>query len=116
MLCTFAVFLTNNQVVAKEKSKAVLGEWLYKVSEVPGEYENGLLIFSEKNEKTVCQVKLASGELNVNNLVIDKMNIHFSTSIEGNQILVKLKLENNKLSGTVDTPDGQKEISAVKKE
>lgn len=97
------------------KSKPILGEWLYEVSDAPYGYEKGSLIFSEKEGKTICVIKLEAGELAVNDLKIEKEKVSFSTTVDGNPINVELKLEKNKLSGKVDTPEGPKMLTALKK-
>lgn len=111
----FVVFFSGSTVKADTKSKPILGEWLYEVSDAPYGYEKGSLIFSEKEGKTVCVVKVEAGELAASNLKIEKNMISFTTVVEGSSVNVELKLEKNKLSGKVDSPEGPKSITAVKK-
>lgn len=100
---------------AETKKKPILGEWLYEVSDAPTGYEKGSLIFSEKEGQTTCVIKLDAGELTVSNLKIEKEKVSFTTSVDGNSINVELTREDNKLTGKVDTPEGQKTLTAVKK-
>lgn len=102
-------------IQAETKKKPILGEWLYEVSEAPTGYEKGSLIFSEKEGQTVCVIKLEAGELTVSDLKIDKEKVSFTTSVDGNSINVELTRDDNKLSGKVDTPEGPKTLTAVKK-
>lgn len=111
-----AMFLfTTLTIQAEVKSKPILGEWLYEVSDAPYGYEKGSLIFSEKEGKTLCVVKVEAGELVANNLKIEKDIVTFSTVVEGNLVNIELKLDKNKLTGKVDSPEGPKSITAVKK-
>jgi hypothetical protein len=114
ILFVVTVFLGSG-LRAETKKKPLLGEWLYEVSDAPYGYEKGSLIFAEKNGNTTCVVKLEAGELQVDDLKIENNKISFSTTVEGNVVHVNLVHENNKITGTVDSPEGPKTISAVKK-
>lgn len=103
------------QLKAEVKNKPIIGEWIYQVSDAPYGYEKGSLIFSEKDGQTVCIIKLEAGELVVSNLKVIKNKITFATMIDGNSIKVDLIRKKNKLTGTVDSPEGPKTLSAIKK-
>jgi hypothetical protein len=93
----------------------IFGEWLYEVSDAPYGYEKGSLIFSDTDGKITGAVKLEAGELPINNLKIDKDSIVFSTMVDGSTINVALKLEQGKLIGKVDSPEGPKTLTAIRK-
>jgi hypothetical protein len=115
ILLAVVMLFSASILQAETKSKPILGEWLYEVSDAPYGYEKGSLIFSEKEGKTVCVVKVEAGELVASNLKIAKDIISFTTVVEGNPVNVELKLEKNKLSGKADSPEGPKTITAVRK-
>jgi hypothetical protein len=115
LLLPFSLLLIP-QLQAEVKNKPVIGEWIYEVSDAPYGYEKGSLIFSEKGGQTICIIKLVAGELAVSNLKVNKNKITFTTAVDGNSIHVELIRKKNKLSGTVDTPEGPKTLSAIKKE
>jgi len=73
------------------------------------------LIFTEKEGQTICVVKLEAGELATSNLKVENNKVTFTTTVDGNSINVELTLEKNKLSGKVDSPEGPKTITALKK-
>ena len=106
---------TFSDLQAEVKNKSLIGEWLYTVSDAPYGYEKGSLIFSEKSGQTVCVVKVEAGELEASNLKIEKKNITFSTSVEGNLINIALTRKKNKLIGSAQTPEGPKTLIAIKK-
>ncbi len=108
-------FSASLNLRAEVKKTPLLGEWLYQVSDAPYGYEKGSLIFAEKEGKTVCVVKLEAGELAVSDLKIEKNKITFSAMVEGSPVKVELTQENNKLSGKVESPEGPKVLTAVKK-
>lgn len=104
------------QLQAVEKNKPLIGEWVYEVNDAPYGYEKGSLIFSEKDNQTICVVKLEAGELAVSNLKVEKGIITFTTNVEGNLINVELIREKNKMTGKVDSPEGPKTMTVVKKQ
>ena len=114
LLLAFTAF-SGSKLQADEKNKALLGEWIYEVSDAPYGYEKGSLIFSEKDGQSICVIKLEAGELAVSELVVGKDTVTFVTSVDGNPIHVKLTIENEKLNGTVDSPEGPKTLTASKK-
>lgn len=115
LLCTLFV-CSAFQLQAENKENPILGEWVYEVSDAPYGYEKGSLIFSEREGQTVCVIKLDAGELETSNLKIDKEKITFTSYVEGNPVNVQLTHEKDKLTGTVDSPEGPKTITAVKKQ
>jgi hypothetical protein len=108
-------FFLVSPVQAKVDNKELLGEWVYQVSEAPYGYEKGSLIFSEKDGKTTGIVKLEAGELQISELKIVKDSVSFVTYVDGSPINVKLIMNEKKLTGTVDSPEGPKTIVAEKK-
>ncbi len=114
LLLSITLF-TAPQIKAEVKNKPLLGEWLYEVSDAPYGYEKGSLIFSEKEGNIICVIKVEAGELPASNLKIEKNKITFSTMVEGETVNIELIRENNKLSGKVDSPEGPKTITALKK-
>lgn len=115
ILIVVSVF-SSFQLQAEEKNKPLIGEWIYQVSDAPYGYEKGSLIFSEKDGQTVCVIKLEAGELVATNLKIEKGLITFTTYVDGSPINVELTRDKNKLSGTVDSPEGPKTLTAEKKQ
>lgn len=103
------------QLQAEEVNKSLLGEWIYEVSEAPYGYDKGSLIFSEKDGQTVCVIKLEAGELAVSNLKVEMEKITFTVYVDGNPVNVELVMENDKLTGNVDSPEGLKSMTAAKK-
>jgi len=114
LLCLIFGFSASH-VNAKDKKNSLIGEWIYEVSESPEEYKTGSLIFSEKEGEIVCIVKVAAGELPTSSLKIEDKKITFTAYVDGSPVNVLLTLEDNQLNGTVESPEGPKEIKALKK-
>lgn len=115
LLIALILTFSNKTLRADEKSKALLGEWLYEVSEAPYGYDKGSLVFAEKEGQLTCTIKLEAGELPTTDLLVENEKVTFTTSVEGNPVNIVLTLENEKLSGLVDSPEGPKKITATKK-
>lgn len=115
LLLVSATF-TSLKVNAEVKKNPILGEWIYEVSDAPYGYEKGILIFSEKDGKTICVVKLEAGELTASNLVLEKEKITFTVLVDGSPVEIKLIREKDKLNGTADSPEGPKTITAIRKQ
>jgi len=116
---TFLLFIAVSAFLSfqlQAKNKTLIGEWVYEVNDAPYGYEKGSLIFSEKDNQTICVVKLETGELAVSNLKVGKGKITFTTNVEGNLINVELIREKNKMTGKVDSPEGPKTMTVVKKQ
>ncbi|HLN75003.1 MAG TPA: hypothetical protein VK205_17045 [Prolixibacteraceae bacterium] len=115
LLCSVLVFNTF-QADAKNKKSPLIGEWVYEVSDAPDAYKTGTLVFSEKEGKIVCAIKLEAGELPASNLKVEDDKVTFVSYVEGSPVNVVLTLDKDKLTGTVDSPEGPKDITAVKKQ
>jgi hypothetical protein len=115
LLLAVIVTFSGNQLQAEVKNKSLLGEWVYEVTDAPYGYDKGSLIFAEKDGETTCIVKLEAGELTVSDLKINDNKITFTTSVDGSSINVVLTKEKDKLTGLVDSPEGPKTITALKK-
>jgi hypothetical protein len=115
LLLAAIITFSGNQIQAEVKNKSLLGEWVYEVTDAPYGYDKGSLIFADKDGETTCVVKLEAGELAVSDLKIEDNKITFTTSVDGSSINVVLTKEEDKLTGLVDSPEGPKKISAVKK-
>lgn len=115
LLLAAIVTLSGNQLQAEVKNKSLLGEWVYEVTDAPYGYDKGSLIFADKDGETTCIVKLEAGELAVSDLKIEDNKITFTTSVDGSSINVVLTKEEDKLTGLVDSPEGPKTITALKK-
>lgn len=115
LVCSLLVVNTF-QARAKDNQNPLIGEWIYEVSDAPEEYKTGTLIFSEKDGEIVCAIKLEAGELPASNLKVENDKITFVSYVQGSPVNVVLTLDKDKLTGTVDSPEGPKEITAVRKQ
>lgn len=111
----FVFLFSSFELFADGINKSLKGEWVYEVSDAPYGYEKGSLVFSEIDGKTVCVVKLEAGELAVSNLKVKMDTITFTTYVDSNAVNVELIRKNDRLTGKVDSPEGPKNLTAIKK-
>lgn len=100
---------------AKVTPKDVVGEWKYEAPAAMEGYNSGFLAFTEKDGKLSGTVKLNNGsKIQLQSVTLEKEILKFNLYVEGSYISVNTKVEGNKLSGTVATPDGNIELTAKK--
>lgn len=106
-VCIFSV--AAQRITAND----ILGTWIYKISDVPPEYENGSFIFEEKDGKTIG-FSGQSEKQQMKNLIIDQGKVSFSTDFDGGSIKYSLNQKGDSLIGAVSTQYGDFTVTAVK--
>jgi len=115
ILLTGIIYMSAN-AVAPPKS-ALIGSWKCVANDVPEAYINSLITINEKDGKLAGTVKFDSGvEISLNYVKQIEKDVTMSVYVEGNEVIIKGKLEGPKITGTADTPDGQVTITATKVE
>ena len=106
-----------NQRSFANDNKNVLGTWKVAVADAPYEYVKSSFVVSEVNGLLSGKVVFENGqEMKVSDLEFAKDVLKFGVNIDGNDIKVTAKVENSKLTGKVDAPDGLLDLTAVKKQ
>lgn len=96
-------------------NSAVTGKWKCAVADAPYEYTNSVITLAEKDGKLTGTVKFDSGEeLKLSTAKYDAGKLVLTLYVEGYSVTVDGKLVNNKITGTVDTPDGRLNFTASK--
>lgn len=112
----FAFVVSGVANAAPNKAnKDVVGEWKYEVPAAPYGYEKGTLTFTEKDGKLAGEVKFADGyKIELKNVTYEAGTLKCSLYVDYNLVNIKAKLEGTKLSGAVDSPEGDMKLSAEK--
>jgi hypothetical protein len=101
---------------AQENAK-VLGTWKIDVPDAPPEYAKCTLTFTEAEGKLAAKLVFEDGfTVKPPTVTFAKGSVNFAVTIEGSNIPVTGKVENNKITGKVDSPDGPLDFTAVRKE
>ena len=112
----FAVVIGSANAVVSQASKDVVGNWKYEVPSAPYGYEKGTLVFSEKDGKLVGEVKFADGyKIDMKDVKIEDGGVlKCGLYVDYEYVSVKAKIEGTKMTGTVNSPEGEMKISAEK--
>ncbi len=115
ILMVLALVFMNQRSFASD-NKNVLGTWKVAVADAPYEYVKSSFIVSEAKGVLSGKVVFEDGqELKVTDLEYAKDILKFAVNVDGNDIKVTAKVENAKISGKVDAPDGVLDLVAVRK-
>lgn len=114
-LLTMILALTIFAVTAKDLKTAndLIGTWKYTVSNVPPEYETGVMTFEEKDNKTTGYLGQQE-RMEMKELTVDQGKVTFKLDFQGGILTVTMTQDGDKLSGTIVSQDGEFPITAVK--
>jgi len=105
-----------NQTSFANDNKIVTGTWKVVVANAPNQYVNSSFIVSEVNGGLTGKVIFDDGqELKVSEILLSGDEIRFVVNIDGSDIKVSGKVENSKITGKVEAPDGILELTAIRK-
>ena len=107
------VFQTAKPVPADNSS--VIGSWKCAVIDVPYEYSNSVITIAEKEGKLTGVVKFDSGEeIKLSTVKLTNNQLVLTLYVEGYSVTVDGKVNGNKITGTVDSPEGRVNFTATK--
>jgi hypothetical protein len=111
----FAVVIGSANAVVSQASKDVVGNWKYEVPSAPYGYEKGTLEFTEKEGKLAGEVKFADGyKITMKDVTYEEGVLKCGLYVDYEYVSVKAKIEGNKMTGTVNTPEGEMKLTAEK--
>ncbi len=116
ILAFFMAVTILNAQASGAVNKDVVGNWKYEVAGAPYGYEKGTLVFAEKEGKLVGEVKFADGyKIEMKEVKVEENGvIKCGLYVDYEYISVTIKLEGTKMSGSVNTPDGELKLKADK--
>jgi glycoprotein endo-alpha-1,2-mannosidase len=97
------------------QDKGILGTWQYTVKDAPFGFQTGKVIFFEEDEVTRAKLKVYGISMKCDNLIIEGDKVSFTTSVEHEDVSIKLEMKDNKLIGLVHASEGGMSIEMVKK-
>jgi len=108
------VTVSSNALVATG-NKDVAGEWKYEVPTAPYGYEKGVLNFSEKENELAGEVKFNDGyKISLKDVSYKGDTVKFGLYIDYQYIGVTATVEEGKMTGFVDSPEGKMKLTAEK--
>jgi hypothetical protein len=98
-------------------NSTVVGSWKCSVMDVPYEYSNSVLTFTELDGKLGGAVKFDSGqEIKLSTVKYNNGQLTVTLYVEGYSVTIDGKVAGTKITGTADTPDGKVNFTATKAE
>jgi hypothetical protein len=98
----------------KVADNELLGIWKYKISDVPVEYQTGVMSFEKKDDVTIGVIGDGDRKTEMKELTIKENNISFKLAFESGEIVVTLVKDGDKMSGKLKTQDGEFALNAEK--
>jgi lipocalin len=91
----------------------LVGTWKYLISDVPPEYESGLLVFEQKDNKTVGYVEAAEKN-EMQGLSVDQGKVTFTTENQNGVFKYSFMQKGDTLTGVIGSQYGDFQIKAVR--
>lgn len=112
----FAIVIGSVNAASTQGNKELVGNWKYEVPSAPYGYEKGTLVFAEKEGKLVGEVKFADGyKIDMKDVKIEDGGVlKCGLYVDYEYVSVKAKIEGTKMTGTVNTPEGEMKLTAEK--
>ena len=112
----FAAFIaiTSNAAVLSDNND-VVGEWKYEVPNAPYGYQKGIVSISEKENELSGEVKFPDGyKVKLKEISYEGNTLKMGLYIDYEYITVKAGVEEETMTGTVRTSDGNIKFTAEK--
>ncbi len=104
------------QITFASDNRNVLGTWNVEVADAPAEFVKSSLTVTEEKGVLSAKVIFEDGqELKVSDIQFSKDIVNLVVTIDGSDIRISGKLENSKITGKVESPNGVLGLVAVKK-
>lgn len=112
----FVVVFGSSKAAVSQASNELVGSWKYEVPSAPYGYEKGTLSFTEKDGKLVGEVKFADGyKIDMKDVKMEEGGVlKCGLYVDYEHVSVKAKIEGTKMTGTVNTPEGEMKLTAEK--
>lgn len=111
----FAVVLGTANASVSSGNNDVVGEWKYEVPTAPYGYEKGTIVVEEKEGNLAGHVKFEDGyKIELKNLAYADGLLKCGLYVDYEYVSIKAKVDGKKMTGTVDTPEGEMKLTAEK--
>lgn len=96
-------------------NKEITGEWKYEVPTAPYGYQKGVLVINEKENTLAGEVKFEDGyKVELKNLKYTEGTFQCGLYIDYDYVSIKVSVQEKKMSGVVNSPEGEMKITAEK--
>ncbi len=96
-------------------NSGITGAWKCVVKDVPQEYTSSIITFTEKDGKLSGVIKFDNGtEVVISTLKFADGRLLLTMMVEGNSVTADGKVEETKITGSADTPNGKVVFTATR--
>lgn len=122
VFCSFSTIESNrtsysNQQILNETTTndSVVGVWKYSMSNVDAPYENGVFFITQKEDSYDVALKLSTGILTGQDVIVTENGINFNVNFEGlKRVSFVLIVKGDKIMGETFSEIGSSEIYGVR--
>lgn len=113
----FTVVLGSVNATDNQENNDVVGNWKYEVTSAPVGYDKGVLVIAEKEGKLVGEVKFADGyKIDIKDITYEAGVVKCGLYVDYEYVSIEAKIEGTKMTGTVNTSEGEMKLTAEKQE
>lgn len=105
------------QATAAPAKKNIIGEWAFKSTHAPYGYDKGTLVINEKEGELSGEIKFSEGtKVPMKDVKFKEDTLTFTINVEYYNIPIKATIEEGKLKGVAETPEGNIPFEAARPE
>ena len=105
------------QTTAAPVKKDITGEWVFKSTHAPYGYDKGTIIINSKEGEMSGEIKFSEGtKVPMKDVKITEGVLTFTINVEHYNIPIKATIEEGKLKGVAETPEGNIPFEAARPE
>lgn len=113
----FTVVMGSVNATASQENNDVIGNWKYEVSSAPVGYDKGVLVIAEKEGKLVGEVKFVDGyKIDLKEVTYEAGVVKCGLYVDYEYVSIEAKIEGIKMTGIVNTSEGEMKLTAEKQE
>ncbi len=108
-------FVFQNQLLASETNKEIVGTWNYEAPDAPEGFTTGSMVITEKDGVLSAVLKLADGEeIEFSTVEYSEGILLMTLLVDYNTVSISCEVKGTTMTGTVSTPEGDLPITATK--
>jgi len=107
--------LTLSSNAAEKKFKKIVGVWEFAAPNAPQPYDAGVLTIKEVDKKLAAEFTIQGQAMAVPQIDFAENTLTLGFEVENTPITLVLKLKDDVLEGTTESPNGQVTVTAKQK-
>ena len=107
--------LTLSSNAAEKKFKKIVGVWEFAAPNAPQPYDAGVLTIKEVDKRLAAEFTIQGQAMAVPQIEFAENTLTLGFEVENTPITLVLKLKDDVLEGTTESPNGQVTVTAKQK-